>query len=48
MDISYRRRPTESRLPSALARLVARRGLPEAPLTRLDLVPDVALELRRA
>lgn len=45
MDLSYRRRPTESRLERALARLVARCGLPEDPITRLDLVPEVDLVL---
>lgn len=48
MDISYRRRPTEGLLERILARLLPRRRLPEDPVTRLDLVPDVDLELRQA
>ncbi len=48
MNIPYRRRPPVSLLERALARLVARRHLSASPATRLDLVPDVDLELRQA
>ncbi len=48
MNISYRRRPPISLLERALARLVARQPLPAVASTRLDLVPDVDLELRQA
>lgn len=48
MDVSYRRRPTESLLERTLARLLPRRRLPEDPVTRLDLVPDVEVEFMQA
>lgn len=50
MDISYRRRrrPTASLLECALARLMPRRRLPADPIARLDVVPDVDVDLRPA